>query len=723
MRLANIWLEHPTMMLNRTFSYILKDSQNPERGCRVHVELVNRMIVGFVDSITETELTKEEFEAREGYKLKYVSDVIDESPVLNEELYQLGLWMAHETISPVISCFQAMLPAKMKPVSNHQSAVKEAYVKLIDGSLASTLKQRQAVLLLQEKDLLRSEFRTLAGGAYDSLLKKNAIAVYEVEKQAKVEQLDIKEADYPLTELQKQAIREIENGNRDVILLHGLTGSGKTEVYMQLAAKKCREGKQVLILVPEISLTPQMVKRMTDRFGGNIAIYHSHLNNQERYEQYQLVRNNKVKIVVGTRSAVFMPFNNLGLIVMDEEHDFSYKQDNTPKYNCRDIAIKRGQTHNCKVILGSATPTLESYARALKGVYQLVNMLQRIHNNLPASYLINMQNESRKGNFIVSSQLREAIKQRYEKGQQSILLLNRRGYTPVMRCSSCGYTITCPHCDIAMSYHKDINKLVCHCCGYTMSTDVECPNCHSHNFRNYGVGTQRLTEEVQKIVPQARILRMDADSTNVKDGHEKILKAFGNHEGDILIGTQMISKGLDYPDVTLVGIFNADSLLGRNDYRCVETTFNLIVQASGRSGRGQQKGEVFIQAYDVNHYGMRLAVKQDYIGFFQNEMKYRHLGNYPPYCYLVSIVFSGKNEENVIRQANDSCQYFRNFDDIKALGPSQLIKQQDSYRYRIILKSKDKEMMKEKVWQWFNRLESSRKNVSILIDVDPYVID
>ncbi|MBR0137769.1 MAG: DEAD/DEAH box helicase, partial [Erysipelotrichaceae bacterium] len=326
MRLANVWLEHPTMMLNRTFSYILKDDQHPQRGCRVQVELNNRMIVGFVDSVEESDLSREEYEKQAGFSLKYVYNVMDENPVLNDELYQLGLWMASDTVSPVISCFQAMLPSKMKPVSNRQKAVMETYVHLEDASLASTLKQKQAVVLLEEKDLLRSDFRKLAGSAYDSLLKKNAISTYEVEREAGYEELTIREADYPLTDKQKEAIDKIRNSDKDVILLHGLTGSGKTEIYMQLAAEKCRNDQQVLIMVPEISLTPQMVRRMTDRFGGNIAIYHSHLNNQERYEQYQLVRNNKVKIVVGTRSAIFMPFSNLGMIVLDEEHDFSYKQ-------------------------------------------------------------------------------------------------------------------------------------------------------------------------------------------------------------------------------------------------------------------------------------------------------------------------------------------------------------------------------------------------------------
>ncbi|MBR0474360.1 MAG: primosomal protein N' [Erysipelotrichaceae bacterium] len=723
MQIVNVWLEHPVMNLNRTFSYALSDEVSVSRGVRVRVPLANQTVTGIVDSIFTVD-SLEEYSLKQGYEIKEVVEVLDEEPVLNDELYELGLWMAHETVSPNIACFQCMLPNKIKPKSNRKAAVLNYFVSLSDETLAKTEKEKKAVETLRNGDMLRSEFNKLFGGNYsNALVKKGICTIYEKEQEASYEALDIKEADYPLTDEQKQAIDKINNSKKNVILLHGLTGSGKTEVYMQLAAQKCRENKQVLILVPEISLTPQMVKRMTDRFGNNIAIYHSKLNDQQRYEQYQLVRNHKVKIVVGTRSAVFMPFDDLGLIVLDEEHDHSYKQDTTPKYHCRDVAIKRAQTHGCKVVLGSATPTLESYARAIKNVYELVELKNRIHQQLPTSHLIDMQKEIRKGNTIISSQLEKALGERLAKKQQAILLLNRRGYTTIMKCRQCGKVVQCPNCDIAMSYHKDTNKLMCHVCGYEQSADMNCPNCGAKNWNNYGLGTQRLFETIQNKFPQARILRMDADTTRNKGSHQDILEAFGRGEADILLGTQMIAKGLDYPNVTLVGIFNADALLGRTDYRSVEVTFDLIVQASGRSGRGYDSGEVYVQAYDCKHYGIKMAVNQDYISFFNEEMNYRHIGNYPPYCYMIAISFNSRNEELVDDVAYSASEHFRQFDDFRTLGPSQLPKQISEYRRRIVLKGSKRAELIERVWDWYREQNFNKNQLKIQVDVDPYVLD
>ena len=723
MRLVSVWLEHPVMELNKTFSYGCDDETRIEKGMRVSVPLVSRDVVGFVDKVEPLEIPLEEYSKKVGYDVKMINAVIDDEPVLNDELYELGSWMAYQTVSPTISCFQTMLPAKIKPKGNRKSAVKDAYVHLEDITLGKSEKQKSALEALEDKDILRTEFNKMFPSVLTALVKKNAVSVYEKEREATFQALDIKEADYPLTEEQRKAIDKISNSKKDVILLHGLTGSGKTEIYMQLAAKICREGKQVLILVPEISLTPQMVKRMTNRFGHNIAIYHSKLNDQQRYEQYQLVKNHNVSIVVGTRSAVFMPFDNLGLIVLDEEHDHSYKQDSTPKYHCRDVAIHRAHHFGCKVILGSATPTLESYARAIKNVYELVELKNRIHQNLPTSHLVDMTRQIRKGNPVLSEPLEKAIKQRLDNHQQAILLLNRRGYTTIMKCRKCGHVVQCPNCDIAMSYHKDKNKLVCHTCGYEQSADIECPDCGNKNWNNYGLGTQRLYETVQEKFPEARILRMDADTTSTKDGHSTILEAFERHEADILLGTQMIAKGLDYPDVTLVGIFNADALLGRTDYRSVEVTFDLIVQASGRSGRGYSSGEVYVQSGDVGHYGIRLAVKQDYISFFTQEMNYRHVGSYPPYCYMAAISFSSLNEDMVNDNCYNAAEYFRNEGSLRVLGPSQLPKIKSEYRSRLVLKTTNHDKMLEIIWKWYNDQIFNKRNLRIQVDVDPYVLD
>ena len=501
-----------------------------------------------------------------------------------------------------------------------------------------------------------------------------------------------------------------------------MTGSGKTEVFLRICQKVLLEGKQVLVLVPEISLTTMMVKRFKERFN-SIAIYTSALSSQEKYEQYCLVKENKVKIVVGTRSAVFMPFTNLGLIVMDEEHDNSYKQDNTPRYNTKDIAIQRVKYHNCKLLLASATPTLESYARAIKNVYQLVSLTERINKTMPIAHLVDMSKQIRQGDYIISKPLKQAIGQRLANNQQVILLLNRRGYNPIVKCSNCSEVVRCPHCDIALSYHKDENRLVCHVCGYSTLFDISCKKCGSKMWTNYGVGTQRLSEEISKLYPDSKIGRMDTDTTRNKNSHQQILTDFENHKYDIMVGTQMIAKGLDFPNVTLVGIFNADGPLARNDYRSVETTFDLIVQASGRSGRSDKQGEVFIQAYDVNHYGIRLAVKQDYIAFFNNEMSYRHALKYPPYSYLVAICFLSEDESLANENCNNCFDYFDNNECFIVLGPSCLNKLRDQFRYRIVLKATNKEKMIEEVWKWYQSQQYNRNKLNIQIDVDPYILD
>lgn len=713
--IVEIYIEHPIMQLNNTFSYFHQKREKIERGMRVKVDFNGQKIVGFVDSTFEV-VDLEIYETELGYQLKQIEEVIDKEPIINDELYNLGLWMSRQTISPIISCFQSMLPSTLKPVSRAKKAVTENWVKINNYKVKETYGFKEDEMLLKDFKTKVTDYR------YRKLKDIGDIEVVKKEKRAEVEKFRVYDAPYSLTKDQKKAIDSINASDNNTILLHGLTGSGKTEIYLQLAKQAILNNKQVLILVPEISLTSQMVDRFKSRFN-SIAIYHSGISAQEKYQQYTLVKEGEVKIVVGTRSAIFMPFKDIGLIVLDEEHDSSYKQDSTPKYNTRDIAIKRSESHNCKLILGSATPTLESYARAIKDVYKLVTLDKRINQDLPKSYLVDMSKEIRKGNYIISAPLLKAIEERLEKKQQVILLLNRRGYTPIVKCSSCSYVVMCPHCDVALSYHKDDDKLVCHVCGHTQSNDVTCPKCANKMWRNYGVGTQRLMEEIQKHFPQARVVRMDADSTRKKDAHSKILTSFEKQKYDILVGTQMISKGLDFPNVTLVGIFNADGPLHRTDYRSVETTFDLIVQASGRSGRSKNPGEVYVQAYDINHYGIRLAVRQDYITFFNNEMSYRHAGKYPPYTFMAAVLFTGKDDENVKDKAFEASDYFRADSTVRVLGPSRLLKLKGEYRYRIIIKSRNKEELIDKLWLWYEAQSINKRQVSIQIDVDPYILD
>ena len=638
--------------------------------------------------------------------------------LLNDELYALADYMKDITLSTIISCYQAMLPTVLKPSSSNSKIQYEKWVVPTEEKVSLTPKQLDAYMYVVENkmikySLLRAKYPSIAKKLVDS----GALKIIEKEKEGNTYSTVKKSQPLELTEEQQNVKNEFERSNDSVFLLRGVTGAGKTEVYLQLADEVLKKGKQVLILVPEIALTPQMIERVASRFGSHLAIYHSRLNAQQKYEQYQLVRQKKASIVVGTRSAVFLPFDDLGLIIMDEEHDSSYKQDSQPAYHCRDIAIWRGKYHHCKVLLGSATPTLESYARALKNVYHLLTLEHRINDSLPVTEIVSMKNEKQN---ILSDVLKEKIQDRLDKNEQVILLLNRRGYHNILRCKECGEVVKCPHCDLAMSYHYKENVMKCHTCGTMTRIPKVCPSCHSDSgFATFGYGTEKLLEVVQNTFKDARILRMDRDTTSKKDGHEKILKAFGNHEADILLGTQMIAKGLDFAGVTLVGILNGDEGLARTDFRSCEVTFDLLMQASGRSGRANKQGEVVIQVYDESHYAVTCAAKQDYVSFFKNEMKFRHIGNYPPYSYFISLTVYSLSEE----KAEEIALWLKNalHGNFKIIGVVKLLKIKDQYRSRILLKGKDLDEMRNEIRKLLDTDDNRKKNIHI--DVNPMVID
>ena len=461
---------------------------------------------------------------------------------------------------------------------------------------------------------------------------------------------------------------------------------------MELIDDVLLQNKTAIVLVPEISLTPQMIRRFQIRFGKIIAVLHSALSDGERYDEWRKIRDGNAKIVIGARSALFAPLKNVGLIIIDEEHSDSYKQDEVnPRYDAKDMAICRAKLNpGCKVIMGSATPSLDAYARAQKGVYHLLKLPHRVnHHALPTVHIIDM-NESfkhAKGHF--SEELLEAIQKKIENKEQVILLLNRRGYASFISCKNCGYAIKCPHCDITLTYHKSSNNLRCHYCGYAINLPDECPSCHEHSLSRLGVGTERIEEELQKYLPDARVLRMDIDTTSKKGSHKKMITAFQNHEYDILLGTQIVAKGLDFENVTLVGIINADTSLNIPDFRSSETTFSLLSQVSGRAGRSKKEGEVYLQTFNPTHYAIVHATSHDYIGFYQEEMKIRKILKYPPYYYLVSIGISSKEEQLCYREslkiAKALSKYLQN---TILLGPStaMVYKVNNVYRYGIILK-------------------------------------
>lgn len=720
MKIAHIYIEHSVLDLDRTFTYRC-DAFHVQRGVRVRVPFAHQTLVGFVDHVEKWEDTYVESLS---YELKSILEVIDEDPLINEELFHLAKWMSNTYIAPTISCFQVMLPAKLKPRSNDQKIKQTAWVEFVKEVDGLTKKQQEVLSSFQLiKTMLRATYYDTYKTVGKKLIELGCVNVVLKETTAILQEDVLAPSAFTLTSEQQHAISTIQGCiDEEVILLHGATGSGKTEVFLQIAASALAQGKQVLLLVPEISLTPQMVKRVNMRFGKEVAIYHSGLNNQEKYEQYQLVKHHQVHIVVGTRSAVFMPFDNLGYIILDEEHDASYKQDSAPRYHCRDIAIERSKFHHAKVILASATPSLESYARAHKHVYKRIDMPQRINRSMPKVKLVEMRKAIKnQENYLLSNELLRGIYERLERKEQVILLLNRRGYTPILRCMECGCVQMCPHCDIAMSYHKEERILKCHTCGHQMKLPNACPTCGKSAWRYLGMGTQRLEEVVKEKFPQARVLRMDADTTTKKNAHEHLLTAFQNHEADILLGTQMIAKGLDIEKVTLVGIVNGDALLNRSDYRCAEVTYDLLEQACGRSGRGKYDGEVVIQAYDITHYAITCAAQHDYQSFFQQEMKYRHLAGYPPYKYLASMVFHHKLEDTAMEDALAAREALPQ--DVRVLGPTMLTKIKDEYRTRIILKGKDPIQLNQLINTIYRKHRQRKRSSRMDIDLQPLLLD
>ena len=491
---------------------------------------------------------------------------------------------------------------------------------------------------------------------------------------------------------------------------------------MELIAQVIKKGKTAIMLVPEISLTPQIVARFVSRFGKEVAILHSGLSDGEKYDEYRKIREGKVKIVVGARSAIFAPLANLGIIIIDEEHTATYKQDNNPRYHARDVAIMRGIYHSAPVILGSATPSLESFARAKKGVYKLLTLTSRPSGSkLPEVTLVDMKNEVKRGNFILSKVLKDKIQERISRGEQVILLLNRRGYSSMLTCRDCGHVLKCPNCDISLTYHKTSNTNRCHYCNYSVKNVSKCPVCSSSNMKDYGLGTERLEEELNKLF-KARVVRMDMDTTSRKGMHEKIIEDFGAHKYDILLGTQMIAKGLDFPLVTLVGVVNADSSLNVPDFRSSENTFGLLSQVSGRAGRSNLPGEVIIQSYNPEHYSIRLAQEHDYLHFYQTEIEIRKALNYPPYYYITGVNISSLDYDLGFSEAKKIGTYLRKnvLTTTQILGPSManVFKVNNVYYYQCIIKyNKDDKL--DKVLMKLDEIYKLNNKVDIAIDVNP----
>lgn len=507
-------------------------------------------------------------------------------------------------------------------------------------------------------------------------------------------------------------------------LLQGITGSGKTEVYLQIIQGALDMGETAIVLVPEISLTPQMTERFIARFGDKVAILHSGLSNGEKYDEWRKVERGEAQVVVGARSAIFAPLKNLGVIIIDEEHEASYKQDSNPRYHARDVAILRAQYNQAALVLGSATPSLESRARAGKGVYQHLRLTQRANPlaSIPEVQLIDFrdyigQNEA--SNF--TPPLIEAIQDRLDKKEQVVLMLNRRGYSSFVMCRECGTVDTCPNCDISLTLHMDTKTMNCHYCGFSKEIPRVCPNCQSRSIRYYGTGTQKAYDELAELFPDARILRMDVDTTRKKGSHQALLDQFGKGEADILLGTQMIAKGLDFPNVTLVGVLNADTALNLPDFRSSERTFQLLTQVAGRAGRAEKAGQVLIQSYNPNHYAIRFAKEQDYEGFYAYEMGIRRQLGYPPYYFTIGITLSHKKEEEVLRRAYEVMEILRSglSDASIILGPTPkpIARTHNLYHYQILIKYRLEDELASTLNQVL-ALTQERENSELRLSID-----
>lgn len=538
---------------------------------------------------------------------------------------------------------------------------------------------------------------------------------------------------FPLTEEQKQVITpilsSITNETYNPFLLYGVTGSGKTEVYLQSIAAVLEKGKEAIVLVPEIALTPQMVDRFKGRFGSQVAVLHSALSVGEKYDEWRKILRKEVKVVVGARSAVFAPFENLGIIIIDEEHESSYKQEDNPRYHARDVAVWRGQYHKCPIVLGSATPTLESFARAKKGVYELLTMEKRMNEQaLPTVEIVDMREELRDGNrSMFSKALHEKIADRLEKKEQMVLFLNRRGHSTFVMCRDCGYVVQCPHCDISLTYHKMNHRLKCHYCSYEENMPTACPACQSTYIRFFGTGTQKVEEEITKLFPEARVIRMDVDTTSRKGMHEKLLKAFGEEKADILLGTQMIAKGLDFPKVTLVGVLTADTMLHLPDFRASEKTYQLLTQVSGRAGRHELPGEVIIQTYTPEHYSIELAKNQQYDVFFDQEMQMRRTRQYPPYYYVVLVTVSHPELLKAVQVTEKIVGHLRSHcsQQTMVLGPvaSAIPRIKDRYRYQCMIKYKREPNLKNVLKMVNEHYQAEmQKELQISIDFNPTML-
>ncbi|WP_424617015.1 primosomal protein N' [Abiotrophia defectiva] len=668
------------------------------------------------DWLNQSQLDKDQVEAQ--LSRKQIKQLLDQGVL--ELVYQVQ----DQTTTKTQTMIELAMPAEsIKQIIQDLPARSQKVAQLLTYLLASGQPQWEQQALLAASQVSASSLKTALKHGY---IKSQKVSVYrDPLAHLEVEQSQSR----TLTEAQKavyeQVAQALEAHQDQTFLLEGVTGSGKTEVYLQLMAKASQMGRGAILLVPEIALTPQMVRQVKSRFQTGVAVLHSGLTNSQKYDEWRRIIRGQATIVVGARSSIFAPIRDLGLVIIDEEHETTYKQSDTPRYHAREVAIWRCHYHQAPLLLGSATPSLESRSRAQVGRYQHLRLPERVNGRpLPPVTLVDMTKEmAQQTTDELSSVLKDKITDRLAKGQQIVLLLNRRGYASYMLCRECGQVIQCPRCDISLTYHKHEHRLKCHYCDYQSPVPDRCPNCHSDYLRTFGLGTQKIEELLNQHFTEARVIRMDMDTTRKKGQHEALLDRFRRHEADILLGTQMIAKGLDFENVTLVGVINADTALNLPDFRAGEKTFQLLTQVAGRTGRGRFEGEVLIQTYNPDHYVMQLAQQHDYESFFYYEMKRRHLGHYPPYFYTTLITISSKYQAKAQAMSHQVKQaLLASGAAIEILGPSQgaIARINERYYFQLLLKYKDGQVIKESLGTILDQSQlEAKQGIYITIDHEP----
>lgn len=732
---AEVIINSDALEVDRPFKYEIPYEllQNISIGFRVKVPfgIRNKPVEGFIFSIIDDR----DIEIK--YKVKKILDVCDQDAMLTEDDISIIKFLRKKYLCKFIDAIRLMIPVGIMKGSTS----KKKKVVGINRKVTNDELKKENYIKLYEFIMNNNGIYTKA-----EITKNKNFSIYSLNKLIDKEILKVEEqivfryntrkyeSDEKklLTEEQENCLRTILNDNARKYLVKGVTGSGKTEVYLRLVQETLNEGKSAIVLVPEISLTPQMIERFKARFGEDVALFHSRLCDGERFDEWYRVKQGKAKLVIGARSALFLPLQNLGLIIIDEEHENTYKSDHNPKYHTREVSEFICELKQCKLVLGSATPSIESYYKALIGEYKLIEMKHRVNGGkMPHMEIVDMREELKNKNLsLFSRKLSQGIEEILKNKKQAILFLNRRGYSTFISCRSCGYVFKCPECDVSMTYHKN-GYLICHYCGRAEKVTNTCPKCKSKYVKFFGAGTERVEQEVKKYFPKARVLRMDVDTTRHKNSHESIYNSFKNGEADILIGTQMVSKGLDFKNVTLVGVLAADMSLNLPDYRAAERTYQIITQVAGRAGRGKDEGRVIVQSYTPNHYSLKYAKQGNYEGLFKEEISIRRLMENPPFGKILLINVSSKFEEklkkfmytledNLKKLIVDSNNLQCNGVSLFGPVPCIITKLKDNYRWQVIIKGNFNDEFSEKVKDTLYQLNKSVYNeIRVSIDINP----